>query len=170
MSKFFIYFFYFSTLKWKKSIDENTRFKDNSFLPCVLVQNKIDLVNENVIKNDKSFIDFAKRNNFIKCFRTSVKKKINVDEVMDFLIEYIINKLEEVNMKNINKTNEKINKIILTTESLEGNRDINNDLQATNCCSDSIKLEKKNDNRNNRLSDNSNSTNGISDEEKKEID
>ena len=167
MSKFFIYFFYFSTLKWKKSIDENTRFKDNSFLPCVLVQNKIDLVNEDIVKDDIKFINFANKNNFIKCFRTSVKKNINVDNTMDFLIEYIINKLEEIKIKNLDKNEEKNQKIILSSEHFEVTKESN----TINCCSDMnvMKNEEKYNNKNNRNSDNSNSTNGISDEDKKEI-
>ena len=139
-------------------------------MPCVLVQNKIDLVDENIVKNDKKFIDFANKNNFIKCFRTSVKKNINIDKTMDFLIEYIITKLDEINIKNLDKTEEKHQQIILTSESFEVTKEIN-DLQFGNCCSDMslMKLQDKNINKNNRDSDNSNSTIGNSYEEKKEI-
>ena len=41
-----------ATLKWKKSIDDNALFKDGGKLPCVLVQNKIDLVSEEALGND----------------------------------------------------------------------------------------------------------------------
>ena len=42
-----------NTIKWKKSIDDNTTFIDGSPLPIVLVQNKIDLVEQDKIENDQ---------------------------------------------------------------------------------------------------------------------
>ena len=36
-----------ATAKWKKSIDENAKFVDGEKLPCVLIENKIDLVDLN---------------------------------------------------------------------------------------------------------------------------
>ena len=41
-----------ATLKWKKAIDENALFKDGGILPCVLVQNKIDLVSETIRRKE----------------------------------------------------------------------------------------------------------------------
>ena len=51
------------TLKWKESVDESARFIDGGFLPSVLVQNKIDLVNEDIVKDDIKFINFTNKNN-----------------------------------------------------------------------------------------------------------
>ena len=68
-------------------------------MPCILVQNKIDLVNENDAKNDASLKDFALKNNFVKSFRTSVKKNIGVNETMDFFIGYIVDKINEMKKK-----------------------------------------------------------------------
>ena len=119
------------TKKWKAVIDENALFIDDTPLPCILVQNKIDLVNENVIKNDKSFIDFAKRNNFIKCFRTSVKLNIGVDNVMSFLLEYIINKLTQINEEKISDTRS-VNSFRISQSGNESAfTDLNNELE--NC-------------------------------------
>ena len=42
------------TLKWKNAVDEKSKFKDGSPLPCVLIQNKIDLVEESEAKDDAS--------------------------------------------------------------------------------------------------------------------
>ena len=68
-------------------------------MPCLLVQNKIDLVNENDAKNDASLKDFALKNNFVKSFRISVKKNIGVNETMDFFIGYIVDKINEMKKK-----------------------------------------------------------------------
>ena len=72
---FFLYLFLNknSTLNWKESINENTRFLDGQMLPCILIVNKIDLVNEDFIENDSEIQKFAKDNNFDNLFKTSAK-------------------------------------------------------------------------------------------------
>ena len=52
------------TLLWKKAIDDNTRFIDGGFLPCVLVLNKSDLANEEQMSNDKEMEKFVNDNKF----------------------------------------------------------------------------------------------------------
>ena len=42
-----------NTIKWKKSIDDNTTFIDGTPLPIVLVQNKIDLVPAEELEGDE---------------------------------------------------------------------------------------------------------------------
>ena len=130
-------------------------------MPCILVQNKIDLVNENDAKNDASLKDFALKNNFVKSFRTSVKKNIGVNETMDFFIGYIVDKINEMKKKkseqkknisesNINdsvKENVKSdfnedndedennkNQIILSSKNLENAKETLKKLEQTNCC------------------------------------
>jgi hypothetical protein len=57
--------------------------------------------------NDEDFLhNFAKENNFINFFRTSVKENINVNETMDFLISNIIDRMEKFN----NRKTENVNK------------------------------------------------------------
>ena len=34
------------TLKWKKSVDDSSTFIDGGQIPCVLIQNKIDLIQD----------------------------------------------------------------------------------------------------------------------------
>jgi 50S ribosomal subunit-associated GTPase HflX len=63
-------------------------------LPCLLVENKTDLVDEDKIKNDTEIRDFADKNKFIGNFRTSAKQGINISESMEFLIKHIIDKLD----------------------------------------------------------------------------
>ena len=83
------------TLKWKESVDENTRFMDGEILPSVLVQNKIDLVEENELKDEEEIKKFAEENKFIGYFRTSVKMGVGVDECMEFLITNILERISK---------------------------------------------------------------------------
>ena len=81
------------TLKWKQSVDESTRFIDGEILPSVLVQNKIDLVEEEALKDEEEIKKFAEENKFIGYFRTSVKMGTGVDECMEFLISNILERI-----------------------------------------------------------------------------
>ena len=81
------------TLKWKESVDESTRFIDGEILPSVLVQNKIDLVEEEALKDEEEIKKFAEENKFIGYFRTSVKMGVGVDECMEFLISNILERI-----------------------------------------------------------------------------
>ena len=83
------------TLKWKESVDETTRFADGELLPSVLVQNKIDLVEEDVVKDDAEIKKFAEENKFVGFFRTSAKMGIGIDDCMEFLINNILERLEK---------------------------------------------------------------------------
>ena len=95
---FFLYLFLNknSTLNWKESINENTRFLDGQMLPCILIVNKIDLVNEDFIENDSEIQKFAKDNNFDNLFKTSAKLGIGIDESMDYLIKNILERVEKL--------------------------------------------------------------------------
>ena len=83
------------TLKWKKSVDEEAVFIDGGKLPCVLVENKIDLLpDDEKMRDDNELKSFAERNSFIGCFRSSAKEGINISEAMEFLIKGIIARME----------------------------------------------------------------------------
>ena len=71
-------------------------------LPCILVENKIDLLNpeENNSKNDKELEELAKKNGFIGCFKTSAKDGKNINEALNYLICDIINKIENMKLNN----------------------------------------------------------------------
>jgi GTPase Era involved in 16S rRNA processing len=81
------------TIKWKNSIDENARFFDGLPLPCILIENKVDLVSPEEAKNDSEFKEFSQKNKFIGCFRSSAKMGININESMEFLIQNIVDRL-----------------------------------------------------------------------------
>jgi Ras-related protein Rab-7L1 len=90
------------TLKWKESVDESARFLDGGILPSVLVENKIDLVEEDVAKEETEIKKFAEENKYIGYFRTSVKMGIGVDECMEFLIANILDRIEKCSKEGTN--------------------------------------------------------------------
>ena len=90
------------TLKWKESVDETARFIDGEILPSVLVENKIDLVEEDVVKEETEIKSFAEENKFVGFFRTSVKMGLGVDECMEFLITNIIERIEKCTKEGTN--------------------------------------------------------------------
>lgn len=85
------------TLNWKKIISDQANFIDGGNLPFILVQNKVDLIGNKedfeIIENETKII--CENNYFEKYFMASVKKNINVDESMDYLIENIIDRMEK---------------------------------------------------------------------------
>ena len=83
---------------WKKSVDDAASFLDGKELPCILVENNIDLL-PNEEKYDPSLEEFCKNNGFLKGFRVSSKTGENVNEAMKFLIKNIIKRLEKVEEK-----------------------------------------------------------------------
>ena len=85
-----------STLKWKESVDDTARFLDGNLLPCVLVENKIDLLEEDLLKDDSEMRKFAEDNKFDNHFRTSAKTGIGINECMDYLIKTILERSEKV--------------------------------------------------------------------------
>ena len=89
------------SLKWKKAVDECAIFLDGETMPYILVENKIDLV-ENEVDNGelKSFSD---KNGFNGCFRTSAKTGENIGESMEFLLKNIIERIKEMNKNDINE-------------------------------------------------------------------
>lgn len=86
-----------STLVWKSSVDEAAVFIDGGKLPCVLVENKCDLLPEDSSENGLK--EFAEKNEFIGSFRASAKVGTNINESMDFLIRNIIKRLEDMSAK-----------------------------------------------------------------------
>ncbi len=84
------------SLNWKNIVSEESEFLDGGKIPFILIQNKIDLIGNredfNKIENDTKKI--SEINKFDKYFMTSVKKNVNIEESMIYLIEKIIEKLE----------------------------------------------------------------------------
>ena len=83
------------SIKWKDSVDENTKFLDGDLLPSVLVRNKIDLL-ENDVQDDEEIKEFAEQHRFVNVFKTSAKMGIGIDECMEFIIGNIIDRLDKL--------------------------------------------------------------------------
>ena len=123
-----------NTIKWKKSIDENATFIDGTPLPIVLVQNKIDLVDAEVLEGDEEELKkFVDEKGFLTFTRTSCKNNQNVNETMDFLLANVIDRLEEYHKKeNIPIDNNKRTSIVIQNPSLTSESLLNSN--RTFCC------------------------------------
>ena len=109
-----------NTIKWKKTVDDNTTFIDGTPLPIVLVQNKIDLVEAEALEGDEEELKkFVDENKFLTFTRTSCKNNQNVNETMDFLLANIIDRLEDYHKKaNIPMDDNKRTSIVIQNPSL----------------------------------------------------
>ena len=67
-------------------------------MPCLLVENKVDLLDETDIENAE-LQEFAQKNDFCGSFRTSAKTGINISESMEYLIKAIIKRMEDMQSK-----------------------------------------------------------------------
>ena len=69
------------TLKWKKIIEENSDFGNETNIPCLLVQNKSDLIQADSQEEHqrKAYLeDFAKTNGFCGFSHSSAKDNQNI--------------------------------------------------------------------------------------------
>ena len=90
------------TKKWKATVDESSTFLDGGKLPCIIVENKSDLIEENEKENhEKEIKEFAENNGFIGAFLTSSKTGENVNESITFLLKAIIKRMEDMPNKGI---------------------------------------------------------------------
>ena len=119
------------TLKWKCSVDENSTFLNTeNKIPCFLIENKIDLVDENTVKNITELSEFSQKNNFSGFYRTSAKTGENVDFIMNSIIGFAINKLEELS-KNIEKKEQRNSSFELNSDKIKNKNDKNKNDE---CC------------------------------------
>ncbi len=80
-------------------MDEAATFLDGGKLPCLLVENKVDLLDDSNAVNCGELDDFAKNNGFCGSFRTSAKTGVNISESMEYLIRNIIQRMEAIQSK-----------------------------------------------------------------------
>ena len=84
-------------IKWKNTIDETTKFLDGTNIPAILIRNKVDLLENDDNNNDEEQMkEFCQSHSFLRCFKTSAKTGINIEESMNFLISTIIDKMEKL--------------------------------------------------------------------------
>ena len=88
---------------------------DGGSLPCLLVENKVDLLGNQELEDPK-LQSFAENGNFIACFRTSAKTGTNISESIEYLIKNIIKRMEEMQNKGNEVFNTKRKNVALDPE------------------------------------------------------
>lgn len=77
------------TIKWKKIIEDSSDLGGDTRIPCLLVQNKSDLINNEKPEQyqTKKFLDeFARTNDFCGFIQCSAKENKNIEEVFQQLL------------------------------------------------------------------------------------
>jgi len=87
------------TLRWKSSVDEVDIFLDGGKLPCLLIENKADLIDDSNAENFPELEPFRTNNGFSALFRTSAKTGLNINEAMNYLTKNIIQRMEAMQTK-----------------------------------------------------------------------
>lgn len=89
------------SIKWKDVIDKESQFLDEGDLPFILLQNKIDLISdkEERIKIEERTKKFSEENTFVNSFLTSAKDNYNINESINFLLENIVQRIEDFESK-----------------------------------------------------------------------
>ena len=95
------------SIKWKNSIDEVANFIDGGKLPCILVENNIDLLPYEE-KDELELQRLSEKYGFIGTFRVSSNTGKNVNEAMDFLIKNIIKRKDDFEDKNLEIKDKKL--------------------------------------------------------------
>ena len=95
-------------LTWIKSIKE---FIDISDLPMIIMENKCDLLGDenDYNKGIEELKSFSDNNNFLGAFRTSALNGYNVENAINFLVDDIINKIENNKSNNTHNASIKLN-------------------------------------------------------------
>ena len=97
----------------------------------MLIENKVDLVSEEVIRNENDIKEFVDKNKFVNFFRSSAKAGININESMEYIISHIIAKQESISFAKGSEINENDKKSIVL-EPLKNN--YNSKENKANCC------------------------------------
>jgi len=74
-----------AVLKWKADIDAKVTLPNGKVIPVVLLANKCDLTDKQI-----NLEDFCKQHGFEKCFLTSAKEDIGINEAAQFLVQTIL--------------------------------------------------------------------------------
>lgn len=77
--------------RWKRDLDSKVSLPDGSRIPCVLLANKCDQVQNGAAGcDDKEMRDYCQQHSFDAWFETSAKDNINIEEAARFLIARIV--------------------------------------------------------------------------------
>ena len=119
-------------VKWKNTVDETTKFIDGTNIPAILIRNKVDLLENDDNNNDEEQMkEFCQSHSFLRCFKTSAKTGINIDEAMNFLISTIIDKMEKLAENGSNPFEKDRKSLVLQSTKHKENAQENN---SGGCC------------------------------------
>ena len=121
-------------VKWKNTVDETTKFIDDSNIPAILIRNKVDLLEENNDNDndDENMIkEFCEKNKFLRCFKTSAKTGTNIEEAMNFIISNIIDRMDKIAQSGSNPFEKQRESLVLQKSK---NSDNNKDNNMNGCC------------------------------------
>ena len=90
-----------NTIKWKSAADEVAKLKNGNCIPCILIDNIIDLLGKDI--SQQKLLEFSKENHFDNAYQVSVKKRINIDESMNFLLKQILYQMNNYSTKILEK-------------------------------------------------------------------
>ena len=118
-------------VKWKNTVDETTKFIDDTNIPAILIRNKVDLLENNNNEDEEMIKDFCEKNKFLRCFKTSAKTGTNIEEAMNFLIGNIVDKMEKISESGTNPFEKDRRSLVLQSKKhTENSKDNNN----AGCC------------------------------------
>ena len=69
---------------------------DGGTIPCILVENKADLLKEDNSEIDDKLEEFGVINGFCGTFRTSAKTGLNISESIEYLIMNITRRIQAI--------------------------------------------------------------------------
>ena len=119
-------------IKWKNTVDETARFLDGTNIPAILIRNKVDLLENDDNNNDEEQMkEFCQSHSFLRCFKTSAKTGINIDEAMNFLISTIIDKMESLTQNGTNPFENDRKSMVLVNNK---HSDSNKESSQNGCC------------------------------------
>ena len=104
-------------------------------LPCILIENKVDLLKEDNEKDSNELEEFSKKNGFDGCFRTSAKTGKNINEALNYLICDIIKRRDNIklNKDNLTKIEKESKNIPLKmNQNHKGENQINKKIKESN--------------------------------------
>lgn len=100
-----------SVKRWKNDVDNKVLLDDGRPIPCVLIGNKVDLLNSGRLpsKDEQFLSEYTAENQFLSWFTTSAKTGHGIEEAMEHLVTKIIENKQTVQANNSNNSNHKKN-------------------------------------------------------------
>lgn len=83
-----------AALRWKEVIEENADLVDGKMIPIILLQNKLDLL-ENQGKREEYqkpeyLKEFSDKHKFVNCYQVSAKSNTQLDSSVETLLKEIL--------------------------------------------------------------------------------